>query len=153
LVVGIGGIHEGSAGLRRTHLEAMDAAMALRNFGVSAAAGIDDVGLVAVFGNDTERATWFVERELKELAGDDAQTGELRDTLRAFYAARMRVAPAAEHLFLHRNTLINRLGRVEALLGHSVAERTAEVQAALRVHDAMTRGCPDSSVSPERCSP
>jgi DNA-binding PucR family transcriptional regulator len=55
----------------------------------------------------------------------------LRATLRAFFATRMRVAPTAELLFLHRNTLISRLDRVERLLGHRVSERTAEVQAAL----------------------
>jgi DNA-binding PucR family transcriptional regulator len=43
----------------------------------------------------------------------------------------MRIAPAAERLFLHRNTLINRLERIQTILGHGVSERTAEIQAAL----------------------
>lgn len=140
LVVGIGRPHEGPAGLRRTHVEAADAVRVARTSGasrVSRTVAIDDVGLVAMLTADAERARWFVDRELAGLAGDDEQSGDLRDTLRAFYAARMRVAPAAERLFLHRNTLINRLDRVEALLGHSVAERTAEVQAALLLHAVL----------------
>ena len=56
---------------------------------------------------------------------------DMRNTLRTFFDTRMRIAPAAERLFLHRNTLINRLERIQSLLGHSVTERTAETQAAL----------------------
>jgi hypothetical protein len=143
LVVGVGRPYAGAEGLRRSHLEAMDALRVVRAAGAPGSAGIDDVALAAMLSVDAERAGWFVERELAGLVGDDEQSRDLRDTLRAFYAARMRVAPAAEQLYVHRNTLINRLDRVEALLGHSVAERTAEVQAALLLYDVLTRSVPD----------
>jgi hypothetical protein len=131
LVVGYGRPHMGSKGFRRTHLEAGDAHRIAQAHGEARTVSFTDVALVATLSNDAERAAWFVADELGELNGSESDLTELRDTLQAFYAARMRVAPTAEQLFVHRNTLISRLTRIERLLGHSVAERTAETQAAL----------------------
>jgi hypothetical protein len=130
--VGLGGPHDGVAGMRRAHLEAREALRvgALTGSPVTAYA---DVALAALLSQDEERARWYVAAELGALAAPDA--ADLRDTLRAFFGTRMRVAPAAEQLFVHRNTFINRLERIERLLGHPVAERTAEVQAALLLHE------------------
>ena len=61
----------------------------------------------------------------------------LRSSLQAFYRMKMRIAPAAELLFVHRNTLISRLERAEAHLGRKVGDRTAETQAALLLHDLL----------------
>jgi hypothetical protein len=133
LVVGIGGSHQGVEGMRRSHLEAVDALrLAVRSDDTEALA-YDDVALAALLSQDEERARWFVDHELGEVAG--AEHGDLRDTLRAFFSTKMRIAPAAEQLFVHRNTLINRLERIERLLDHRVSERTAEVQAALLLHE------------------
>ena len=51
---------------------------------------------------------------------DSPEMADMRNTLRTFFDTRMRIAPAAERLFLHRNTLINRLERIQSMLGHSV---------------------------------
>jgi hypothetical protein len=131
LVIGYGRPHLGSRGFRRTHIEAGDAYRIAQACGGPSVASFTDVALVATLSNDAERAAWFVADELGALNASEPELAELRDTLQAFYAARMRVAPAAEQLFVHRNTLISRLARIEKLLGHSVAERTAETQAAL----------------------
>jgi len=63
----------------------------------------------------------------------------MRNTLRTFFDTRMRIAPTAQRLFLHRNTLINRLERIQAVLGHAVAERPAETQAALVLAELFIR--------------
>jgi hypothetical protein len=131
LLVGIGEPHAGVDGFRRTFVEASDALrLAVR---LKAVGGVSygDVALAIVLVQDEERARWFVDHELRELAGHGTEMADMRNTLRTFFETRMRIAPAAERLFLHRNTLINRLERIQAVLQHGVAERTAETQAAL----------------------
>lgn len=139
LLVGIGEPHPGADGFRRTFLEASDALMLAVSLGESGGVSYGDAALAIVLSRDEERARWFVEHELRELATDTPEMADMRNTLRVFFDTRMRIAPAAERLFLHRNTLINRLERLQAVLGHSVAERSAETQAALVLAELFTR--------------
>ena len=138
LLVGIGEPHPGVAGFRRTFLEASDSLGLAARLGSSSGVSYVDAALAILLSRDEERARWFVEYELRDLAGDSPETTDLRNTLRTFFDTRMRIAPAAERLFLHRNTLINRLERIQSLLGHSVTERTAETQAALVLAELFT---------------
>ena len=131
LLVGIGEPHPGADGFRRTFLEASDALRLAANLGESGGVSYGDAALAIVLSRDEERARWFVEHELRDLAANSPEMAEMRNTLRTFFDTRMRIAPAAERLFLHRNTLINRLERIQTVLGHSVVERSAEIQAAL----------------------
>ncbi|GAA4153966.1 helix-turn-helix domain-containing protein [Leifsonia shinshuensis] len=137
LLVGVGEPHPGTDGFRRTFLEASDALQLAGRLGVSGGVRYGDAALAIVLSRDEERARWFVEHALGELAADTPEMAEMRDTLRVFFDTRMRIAPAAERLFLHRNTLINRLERIQALLGHGVAERSAETQAALAISELV----------------
>ncbi|MET0713639.1 MAG: helix-turn-helix domain-containing protein, partial [Mycetocola sp.] len=75
----------------------------------------------------------------RALAADNPEMADMRTTLRTFFDTRMRIAPAAERLFLHRNTLINRLERIQVALGHPVSERPAETQAALVLAELFAR--------------
>ena len=131
LLVGIGEPHPGADGFRRTFLEATDALRLAKSLGDNGGLSYGDAALAIVLSRDEERARWFVEHELRDLATDSPVMADMRNTLRTFFETRMRIAPAAERLFLHRNTLINRLERIQAVLGHSVVERPAETQAAL----------------------
>ena len=139
LLVGIGEPHPGADGFRRTFLEAADALGLAVSLGGSGGASYGTAALAIVLSRDEERARWFVEHELRELADDSPEMADMRNTLRVFFDTRMRIAPAAERLFLHRNTLINRLERLQAVLGHGVAERSAETQAALVLAELFTR--------------
>ena len=138
LLVGIGEPHPGADGFRRTFLEASDALRLAARLGGNGGVSYGDVALTIVLSRDEERARWFVEHELRDLATDSPEMADMRHTLRTFFDTRMRIAPAAELLFLHRNTLINRLERIQAVLGHSVADRPAETQAALVLADLFT---------------
>lgn len=132
-IAGVGEPHRGAEGFRRSFVEAGDALqLALRT---EADGGLDyrDAALAITLIQDDERARWFVEYELGGLAGDSAELADMRNTLQAFFATRMRIAPAAERLFIHRNTLIRRLERIEKLIGHPLSERNAEIQAALSI--------------------
>ena len=139
LVVGIGEPHPGADGFRRTFLEASDALRLAASLGDNGGVSYGDVALAIVLSRDEERARWFVEHELRDLATDSPEMAAMRNTLRTFFDTRMRIAPAAERLFLHRNTLINRLERIQAVLGHGVTERPAETQAALVLAELFTR--------------
>jgi hypothetical protein len=139
LLVGIGEPHPGTDGFRRTFLEASDALQLAASLGDNGGVSYGDAALAIVLSRDEERARWFVEHELRGLAADTTEMADMRNTLRTFFDTRMRIAPAAERLFLHRNTLINRLERIQAVLGHRVAERSAETQAALVLAALFTR--------------
>ena len=139
LLVGIGEPHPGPDGFRRTFLEASDALGLAASLGDHGGVSYGDAALAIVLSRDEERARWFVEHELGDLATDSPDMADMRNTLRTFFETRMRIAPAAERLFLHRNTLINRLERIQAVLGHAVAERPAETQAALVLAELFIR--------------
>ena len=139
LLIGIGEPHPGVDGFRRTFLEASDALRLAASLGVDGGVSYGDAALAIVLSQDEERARWFVEHELGDLAGDSPEMADMCNTLRTFFDTRMRIAPAAERLFLHRNTLINRLERIQTVLGHGVAERSAETQAALVLAELFIR--------------
>ena len=145
MLVGIGEPHSGTDGFRRTFIEASDALRLAVRSGANGGISYGDAALAIVLSRDEERARWFVERELRDLAADSPEMGDMRNTLRTFFDTRMRIAPAAERLFVHRNTLINRLERIQAILGHGVAERSAETQAALVLAELFTRPTDDSA--------
>ncbi|WP_157157622.1 MULTISPECIES: helix-turn-helix domain-containing protein [unclassified Diaminobutyricimonas] len=139
LLVGIGEPHPGADGFRRTFLEASDALRLAARLRANGGVSYGDAALAIVLSRDEERARWFVEHELRDLAADNPEMADMRNTLRTFFDTRMRIAPAADRLFLHRNTLINRLDRIQAALGHGVAERPAETQAALVLAELFAR--------------
>ena len=149
LLIGIGEPHSGVDGFRRTFLEASDALRLAASLGINGGVSYGDAALAIVLSQDEERARWFVEHELRDLAGDSPEMADMCNTLRTFFDTRMRIAPAAERLFLHRNTLINRLERIQAVLGHGVAERSAETQAALVLAELFIRRR-DNPAIPER---
>ncbi|MEY9951886.1 PucR family transcriptional regulator [Leifsonia sp. EB34] len=135
LLVGVGEPHPGTAGFRRTFLEASDALDLAARVGAPGGLCYGDAALAILLSRNEERARWFVEHALGELAGDTPEMADMRATLRAFFDTKMRIAPAAERLYLHRNTLIHRLERIQTLLGHPITERSAETQAALMLAD------------------
>jgi len=57
----------------------------------------------------------------------------LRETLEAWFRARESVTQTATALEIAPRTVSYRLRRAEALLGHPIAARRAELEAALRV--------------------
>lgn len=79
-------------------------------------------------------------RMLLPLSREDAERGsDLTATLRAYYACGARVDKTAERLFLHRNSVRYRLGRVETLLRLDIdaPHVIAAIIVALAVADAV----------------
>jgi DNA-binding PucR family transcriptional regulator len=78
------------------------------------------VGALIVSAPDVARR--LAERVLSPVLALEPAAGTLLiDTLRAFFEADGSVALAAERLFCHRNTVLNRLRRVEGLTGFELA--------------------------------
>jgi diguanylate cyclase with GGDEF domain/PucR-like helix-turn-helix protein len=139
----LGGPARGVDGFRRAHDEARQARrIAARRPGPVTM--YDEVGLLALSGQDEPRARAFVEHELGPLFGDDERSQVLRATLRAYIETGLHAAAAAALLGVHERTVANRVRAAEERLGRPVAARSVELGAALRLYDLLDAGLPDS---------
>lgn len=136
--VAAGGPSYDVAGFRDTHRDARDAHRVVR-----AMPGLADtvvpfpaISLLATLSEDASRLRRFVADELGELAADDANTRELRRTLRVYLETRNAKATAAQ-LVVARNTVAYRLQRAEQLRGRGPDERLLELWVALLLVEAM----------------
>lgn len=93
-----------------------------------------DVALTALLLEDERAARSFVSAELGDLTGPGPINDALRATLRAFLANQCRVNSTSRILYLHRNTVSERLRRIESILNLAIADRAPELDAALRIH-------------------
>ena len=124
----------GLAGFRRSH----DGAVATHGL-VAAARGGErlttyrDVEVTTLVAQDPRRMTDFVRTTLGPLAGRDAAAARLRETLRIYLSEGESAPRAAERLYTHRNTVLQRVARAEELLGHPIGDRRLELALALEL--------------------
>jgi hypothetical protein len=140
--IAFGGTGNGVDGFRRSHAEAQLARRVARLAGhpSGTVTRYEDVALLALLTEDLDHARRFVIQELGPLAGDDEPTRRLAATLRVYFEEGSSPARVSRRLGVHENTVTYRLRRVEELLGHPLAERTAELVAALALVDAVGTG-------------
>jgi DNA-binding PucR family transcriptional regulator len=124
----------GLAGFRRTH----DGAVATQGLVAGTGAGerlttYRDVEVTALVAQDPRRMTDFVRTTLGPLAGRDAAAARLRETLRTYLREGESAPRAAQRLYTHRNTVLQRVARAEELLGHPIADRRLELALALEL--------------------
>ena len=132
--VALGTPREGLAGFRSSHLEAMEARRVSRLLAVGVdPIHYDDVALLALLTKDLDQARAFARRTLGPLAGDDAATRRLADTLLVLLEEEGRPRRAAARLGVHENTVAKRLRAIVELLGEDPAERPADMLAALLI--------------------
>jgi purine catabolism regulator len=127
VVVGLDEPAEGAAGLRSPLVRSREACRVLRRRGHGVAA-FADLGTYRLLLDlqDGERLKGFADSVLGPLrAHDRSRGGELETTLRAFLDHDGQWNATAAALFVHVNTLRNRLARVAELTGRDVA-RTAD---------------------------
>lgn len=135
--VAFGSLRHGAEGFRATFEQARLA----QRVAATSGRGVTlyrDVALEALGSRDTAHARQFVAEELGPLAAQDAKTSQLRDTLRAYFAAAGNASACGAALGVHDQTIAYRLRRIEERLGHPVASRRAELELALRL-DALLR--------------
>lgn len=134
----VGRPHGGLDGFRWSYREAMHARRValLERRPAGAVVRYEQVALQALASADREHARRFVAWQLGPLAGDDDASRALAETLRAYLLHESNLRAAAAHLGIHHNTVANRLRRAAELLGAPLAERSAELLAALALVEA-----------------
>ncbi|WP_141015058.1 PucR family transcriptional regulator [Nocardioides sambongensis] len=129
--IALGTAGDGVDGFRRSHREALEA----RRFATSVGAAdalvtFDDIRLAALVGADQRRSADFVREVLGALADAPA---ELHETVRVYLANLGNAAATAHQLYAHRNTVVRRLARADALLPRTVAADPVRIGVALEV--------------------
>jgi len=129
--VALGARRPGVEGFRRSHFDAFATQRLLARLGSPLpVARYEAVRVVALVTSDEARAAAFVGEVLGGLAHGPAV---LRDTLRTYLREQSNATRAAAVLFTHRNTVLARLTRAEALLPVPLAVSAFEVAVALEV--------------------
>lgn len=126
----VGGSGIDVEGFRRSHFEAVSAQVLLLRAHQVRAAAFDDIALVHLATRDEQAANAYVIRVLGRLATADP---DLRKTVRVYVREGLSAAGAAQVLFTHRNTVLNRLQRAEQLLPQRWPTRWLEVGVALEI--------------------
>lgn len=98
----------------------------------------NDLGLYSLLLSDSEQQhiRAFIDTTIGEVQRYDERRGSsLIPTLEAYFAAESHAVAAAESLFVHVNTVYQRLERVDRLLGQGwrVGDRALEIRLALRM--------------------
>jgi DNA-binding PucR family transcriptional regulator len=92
-----------------------------------------EVGLIALLSTDPERAAWFGAEELGELTGIGPADVELRRTALCYLDTGSSLIDTAARMHIHRNTVLYRLRRAEALIGRPLTDRQLALHATLRL--------------------
>ncbi|MER6534721.1 helix-turn-helix domain-containing protein [Streptomyces sp900105755] len=119
------------------HAEALRCLRALHVLGRDGhGASVTELGFLGVLLGDMHDVDGFVTATLGPLLEYDAQRGtHLVRTLRAYFDCGGSLSRAKEELHVHVNTVVQRLDRIQALLGPDwhTPEQTLELQLALRL--------------------
>jgi hypothetical protein len=138
VTVAAGGPAAGPRAIADAHEEAVRCLRALTSLGRTGdGASAAELGFLGVLlGNDRDVES-FVTATLGPLLEYDARRGtELVRTLGAYFACGGTLTRTKDELHLHVNTVVQRLDRIQALLGAgwNDPERALELQLALRLH-------------------
>ncbi|MFF1786690.1 helix-turn-helix domain-containing protein [Kitasatospora sp. NPDC058243] len=137
VTVGAGRPAAGPPALAASYAEGLRCVRALRVLGrAGEGASARALGFLGVLLGDGHDVDGFVGSALGPLLAYDARRGtELVRTLRAYFDCGGSLTRAKDELHVHVNTVVQRLDRVEALLGPdwNHPERSLELQLALRL--------------------
>jgi carbohydrate diacid regulator len=114
LVVGLSNPYNGIQGLidafREAHL-AVD--FGERLWGMNKCYYFGDLGILSILGEgNREKEMQFADQLLNKLTNDD-----LIDTLECFFDQNLNLTETAQHMGIHRNTVIYRLNQIASILG------------------------------------
>ncbi len=143
--VGVGRPIRGAEGIPDAFREAQGAlTLGIRLFGPGRVTYFSDLGvhrLLLALDGAPELQTFSREMLGKLLAHDRRGDGELIRTLEAYFAGRNSPTEAAARLHLHRNTLLYRLRRIQAITGLDLedSETRLALHLALRVGQVIGR--------------
>ena len=140
---GIGRLHPGIDGIRKAHQEAQQAlTLGERLFGKGHVAYFGELGvyrlLLGLLG--TAELDTFYQETLGALEEyDHKRSGELIPTLEAYFNCQGSTSEAARVLYVHRNTLLYRLKRIQEILGQDLEDPHTRLALtlALRVREVL----------------
>lgn len=139
--VALGRPGAGATGFRVSHLEARRAlAFAERHPRVAPEGGpvaYAALELVSLLAEDPDRAVRFVRRQLGPLAGGEPQVVALRAAVLAYLRHGRSPSQAGCALYLHKNTVANRVRRAERLVGQDSSSWGVEFTVALMLADVL----------------
>jgi DNA-binding PucR family transcriptional regulator len=136
--VALGTPGPGLDGFRHGHAEALAARRVVALAGRPARVlRYDEVEAVSLMAEDPERLAHFVRRTLGALAAPGESAARLRRTLRAWLAAGGSAPAAAVRLGVHKNTVLYRVHRAQALLPRPVDDDRLAVELALAVAEEV----------------
>jgi DNA-binding PucR family transcriptional regulator len=140
VIVAVGKPGAGVAGFTRSHGEAKQAARigGLLGDAKPAVTSYARIELVSLLANDLPRARTFVAGQLGRLSATEETAERLRETVLAFLVSGGSPTRVAEKLFVHKNTVAERIKKAEELLGREISESPIELGAALTL--AITIG-------------
>ncbi|GAB3891319.1 hypothetical protein GCM10029964_064290 [Kibdelosporangium lantanae] len=137
VTVAAAGPAAGPVALAAAHAEAARCLRAMHVLGrTGEGACAADLGFLGVILGDGHDAKGFVHSVLGPLLDYDARRGtQLLDTLRTYFACGTNLARTKDELHIHVNTVVQRLERIESLLGPgwNSPDRALELQLALRL--------------------
>jgi len=129
----VGSPAEGVAGFRRSHEQAMSAQVVAQSsahrspFVVTSA----EVGAIALMCADMPATRTWVCDILGPLAVDDAASQRMRETIRVFFTNGASYTATAEHLNMHKNSVVYRLRKAEGQLGRKLRDGRLDLEIAL----------------------
>ncbi len=135
-IVALGDSDFGLRGFRRSHEQALETERTVR-LARTLRPGVvrhEEIALAALLCTDQVRAEEFSAQRLGPMAQEGEAMARLRTTVRVYLSCGRSKLRASERLHVHQKTVTYRLSRAEELLGRSIAEDAAELDAALRIH-------------------
>ena len=147
VIVAFGKPSHGVAGFRSSHTEAKQAARisALLGAATRSVTSYARVELVSLLASDLPRARSFVASQLGPLAATEGTAERLRETVLAFLVSGGSPTRVAEELFVHKNTVADRIRRAEEMLGRDVNDSPLELGAALMLALSLGRAVLDDA--------
>lgn len=134
VLLALGEPAQGLSGWRLTHRQAR-AALPIAMRSPKSLIRYAEVALLASIFQDDLLSTSLHSLYLAPLEQDRDGGKVARETLRAYFATDRNISSAAAVLGVSRRTVANRLRAIEGHLDHPLAACTAEMEAALRLHD------------------
>jgi DNA-binding PucR family transcriptional regulator len=135
----IGSCRNGLAGMADSHDEARVARRVaeLRAVRPGTVVGYRAADLTALLTADPFEAVRFAETELGDLLAPTDSAALLRATVRVYLEENLSHVRAARRLGIHQNTVVYRVKRTEALLGHPIQQRRLRLEVALQLSEMI----------------
>jgi hypothetical protein len=133
ILLSLGAPHEGLSGFRQTRAEALEGHRVAAATSRSGVTLFEEVAHLALATRDLAAARSLVDRELGRLVGDDEATRRLLDTLRVYLDELASPTRTARRMYVHPNTVIKRLERIEEYLGRPIHPNSLHLRMAVEL--------------------